>query len=93
MGDEFMRRLVEALLIPVAVGALVASSPASADLIGRVRVAQKVDPDKFQKQFQDVRGGIDKDRAAPTPPSAGAPTGKVIVDVCKQNPKLPQCKL
>ena len=88
-----MRRLVEALLIPVALAALVASSPASADLIGRVHVAQKVDPDKFQKQFQDVRGGIDKDRAAPTPPSAGAPTGKVIVDVCKQNPKLPQCKL
>jgi len=88
-----MRRLVEALLIAGVAAALVASSPANADLVGRMHVAQKVDPEKFQKQFQDVRGGIEKDRVAPAPPSAGASTSKVIVDVCKQNPKLPQCKL
>jgi hypothetical protein len=30
----------------------------------------------------------------PTAPySDGATTSKVVIDICKQNPKLPQCKL
>jgi hypothetical protein len=88
-----MRRFVARLLIPVGLAAHVASPPAGADPVGRVHVAQKVDPDKFQKQFQDVRGGIQKDRPPATSSSDGATTNKAIIDICKQNPKLPQCKL
>lgn len=88
-----MHRFVATLFISVGLATCAASSPAGADPVGRVHVAQKVDPDKFQKQFQDLRRGSAKDRAPATSSPDGPTTSKVVIDICKQNPKLPQCKL
>lgn len=53
--------------------------------------AEKLDPDKFEKKLQDTRENIGKERTTVPPATAG--TNQIVVDICKKNPQLPQCKL
>ena len=54
--------------------------------------AEKLDSDKFEKQLQDTRDDIKKERTT-TNPSGAAHTNQTVIDICKKNPQLPQCKL
>ena len=54
--------------------------------------SEKLDPEKFEKKLLDTRENIGKERAT-TAPLSKPDTVQFIIDICKKNPKLPQCKL
>jgi hypothetical protein len=49
----------------------------------------KIEQKDFVKKLDDVRNTIERDRNVQRP---AATTDHVIIDVCKRNPQLPQCK-
>ena len=54
--------------------------------------AEKLDQEKFEKKLQDTRDNIGKERTTAAPPSKPS-TVQFVIDICKKNPQLPQCKL
>jgi L-ascorbate metabolism protein UlaG (beta-lactamase superfamily) len=54
--------------------------------------AEKLDAEKFEKKLQDTRDTIKKDITT-TNPTGAAHTNQTVIDICKKNPALPQCKL
>jgi hypothetical protein len=64
----------------------------AADTPNNFKTVQNVDHQKFDKSLQDVRDNIDKTPGIETStPNRKAPVQQPI-DVCKVNPRLPQCK-
>jgi len=55
--------------------------------------ADKLDPQTFEQKLQDTRANIKKDQKMTTRPADNAATNQIVTDICKKNPKLPQCKL
>ena len=53
--------------------------------------AEKLGPEKFEQKLQDTRENIGKERKTVGP--SDNPTSNIAIDICKKNPKLPQCKL
>jgi sensor domain CHASE-containing protein len=68
---------------PAAVLVLFAATAWAAD------TAPKVDQQTFREKVDDVRKAIQTERA--DTPSTSAPVSDVV-DICKINPKLPQCR-
>jgi hypothetical protein len=54
--------------------------------------SEKLDPDKFEQKLLDTRQNIVKERAT-TAPLSKPDTVQFVIDICKKNPKLPQCQL
>jgi hypothetical protein len=53
--------------------------------------AEKVSPQQFDQQLQDTRANIK--RQTTTAPAGNAASNQIVIDICKKNPQLPQCKL
>jgi len=53
----------------------------------------KVKPKDFVDKLEAVRHGIERERNERPAPSNGNARAQLVVDVCKRNPQLPQCKL
>ena len=59
----------------------------------RIRLAaQKLDPQVYQQQLQDTRESIKKEQTI-IRPADNPSSNQLVVDICKKNPNLPQCKL
>lgn len=53
----------------------------------------KISPEQFDQKLQDTRATIKKQQTtAPSQPGR-ATSNQLVVDICKKNPNLPQCKL
>jgi hypothetical protein len=60
----------------------------------RMRLAdQKLDPQVYQQQLQDTREDIIKKEQSTIAPPGGAGPEQLVIDICKKNPNLPQCRL
>jgi hypothetical protein len=54
-------------------------------------MAQKLDPQVFQQQLQDTRESIKKEQMT-IRPADDANSEQLVIDICKKNPNLPQCR-
>ena len=66
-------------------------------LVGAQRPAaaaekQTVAPQNFEQKLLDTRTSISKERQISTGSGVDGAASQIIVDVCKKNPNLPQCK-
>ena len=74
----------------LAVALLATNIAVAADDTGKTKVQQK----DFTDKIDDVRRAIERDRDRNQPPAGrNATTDQLVIDVCKKNPKLPQCRL
>jgi len=86
------RRLANAQIAVCVITALIVVQARAADSFSHIQTAQNVDHEKFEKKLEDVRDNIDKNpRTAPSMPNRKTPAAQPI-DVCKVNPRLPQCQ-
>jgi hypothetical protein len=59
----------------------------AADDNAKVKIEQK----DFTDKIDDVRRAIERDRNAQPVDRNNLGTDQIVIDVCKKNPKLPQC--
>lgn len=77
-----------ALRTIMTVATLTVIAVAAAHSADAPKAADKLSPESFEQKLQDTRDNISRDRS--TGPVVPAQT---VVDICKKNPSLPQCKL
>jgi hypothetical protein len=52
----------------------------------------KISPEQFDRKLQDTRATIKKQQTTPPSQPSHATSNQLVVDICKKNPNLPQCK-
>ena len=86
-----MSNFVRVMVLVAAGVALTAGATHRA--IAQQSASPKVEPKDFVDKLEAVRHGIERERnERPAPSNSNAPA-QLVVDVCKRNPQLPQCKL
>ena len=55
-------------------------------------VAEQLNPQLFEQKLQDTRANIRKQQTT-IRPADNANSNQLVIDICKRNPHLPQCKL
>lgn len=87
-GRSAALKALQTAVAGLALAAACFGAPCAAD--AQQNAPAKIEQKDFVKRIDDVRQNIERDRNATRPE---ATTDRAIVDVCKQNPQLPQCKL
>lgn len=87
-----MYRVKSVLVIWGALASFMAATVASS---AQAQVASdKLDPQRFEQKLQTTRDVIEKERAAQAIGGAKTITPmQNVIDICRKNPKLPQCAL
>ena len=76
----------------VAILACGASLPAQARGTPMRLAAEQFNSQQFEQKLQDTRTDIRKQQTT-VRPTHNAGSNQLVIDICKKNPRLPQCKL
>jgi hypothetical protein len=88
-----MRRFTFTNFVQGALAVLIACCLAQA-VHAQVRLAaDKITSDQVNQTLQDTRTNIKKQQPITAVPTDDASSSQIVLDICKKNPKLPQCKL
>lgn len=54
--------------------------------------AEKITSQQVDKALQNTRANIKNQRQTTPAPDGNVPSNLIVIDICKKNPQLPQCK-